>query len=476
MIKIYCYQLYFIKLQKIRDKTIMEKTNIRTAAVAGMFYTEGKEQLSQGIEACLSKAKKEYDVIPKVLVVPHAGYLYSAEIAASAYVYLKEISQKIKRVLLFGPAHRVYFEGVSLSEKDVWETPLGNIEIDKESGDKIAKLDGTAFFDEAHEQEHSLEVQLPFLQKTLESFKLVPVCVGNASEKLISDIIDLFWEDEETLILISTDLSHFHNYYEAQKIDNYTANLIEMLDYEKLQGENACGFVGLRGMLEFCRNKNIQPIRLDIRNSGDTSGKKDKVVGYGSWIIDKNGKNQYILENYGKTLLNLAKESIKYGLEKGKPPEVDVLRSPTILQQFGASFVTLEINGNLRGCIGSIIANRSLMEDIIDNAYNSAFKDPRFMPVSQAEFDKLSIAISILSLPQPMKFTSEENLLNQLRQDIDGLIIEDMGRRAVYLPSVWEVLPDKQEFLDTLRQKAGLSAKHWSATFKAYRFITEYIK
>ncbi|MDD3149287.1 MAG: AmmeMemoRadiSam system protein B [Candidatus Gastranaerophilales bacterium] len=448
----------------------------REAVFEDMFYPADKKELSDLISCYLNKSSLPYDIKPKALIVPHAGYIYSGIVAASGYAYLKKFSNDFKKVIIIGPSHSVTFTGAALTSSDYWNTPLGKVEIDKDINSKLLEIEGVKVLEQGHSQEHSIEVQVPFLQKTLDNFKIVPISVSMNSETIISSIIEKFWDDDEVVFIISSDLSHYHKYEEAKKIDLTTANLIESMQYESLTGEYSCGFYGIRGLLRFTRKKNIDPIRLSLKNSADTQGDKSQVVGYGCWIFNKKGKTDYIINHHSKDLVDIARKSIINGIEQGKPINVDYLKMPLILKQNGACFVTLEKNENLRGCIGSIIAHRSLAQDIAKNAFSSAFEDPRFSPVLEHELADLTISLSILTLPIKMDFSSEEDLLKQLKPNIDGLIISDRGYKAVYLPSVWEQLPDKVDFLQSLKQKAGLPKNHWSKDFMAYRFFTHYIK
>lgn len=223
--------------------------------------------------------------------------------------------------------------------------------------------------------------------------------------------------------------------------------------------------------MKFAENNDYSLIRIDMDNSASASFDKGRVVGYGAWFLFEGDRNKFIKDNYSDFVLDLCRKSIKY-----KNIDMKTLAYPQVFSEYGAVFVTLEKNGNLRGCIGSILPQRKLIDDIILNAQNSAYHDSRFSPVTKDEVDDLSIAVSLLTVPKPMKFKDEKDLLNQIRPNIDGIIIRDCGKQAVYLPSVWELIPDKKEFLNSLKVKAGLKPDHFSKTFEAYRFEASYIK
>ena len=267
--------------------------NIRPPAVASMFYPGGTAELRKEVQKYLRNADTEED-FPKLkksetaelrtLIVPHAGYIYSGKIAASAYRLLEQ--NQFKRVLLLGPAHRVWLQGAAFPETDAFETPLGEITLDKELIEKIlAEFSWISVSDKAHAEEHCLEVQLPFLQETLGEFKLLPLVVGDAKTELLAALIQQFSEDPETLIVISTDLSHFHDYQTAREIDARTANAIELLEQNRISTEDACGAYPLRGALLAASQNQWNIHRLGLCNSGDTAGDRGRVVGYGAWAM-----------------------------------------------------------------------------------------------------------------------------------------------------------------------------------------------
>ena len=260
--------------------------NIRPPAVAGMFYPENPNVLKDMIEQDLAQANPASDIsVPKVLIVPHAGYIYSGPIAASAFALLEPYRQLIKRVVIIGPSHRVGFNGVAISSADAFDTPLGAIPIDKRAQAKISEIAGVHIIDEAHAAEHSLEVQLPFLQTMLDKFSIVPIVAGDARPQLVASIIETLWGGSETLIIISSDLSHFHQYQTAQQLDQITSQAILNLDVDTIDSQHACGCMGIRGLLTFAQRHPLEARVLDLRNSGDTAGSKDGVVGYGAYLF-----------------------------------------------------------------------------------------------------------------------------------------------------------------------------------------------
>jgi len=257
---------------------------IRPPAVAGMFYPDAPAVLRQTVSAFLDQTVAANNQ-PKAIIVPHAGYIYSGAVAASAYAQLQSAHNLINKVVLLGPAHRVPVRGLATSSADYFHTPLGDIALDRDTLDMLLDLQAVEQFDAAHQDEHSLEVHLPFLQAVLDDFVLVPLVVGEASPADVCSVLDAVWGGAETLIVISSDLSHFHDYDTARAMDSHTSHTIETLDYQALHGQDACGCYPLNGLLMCAHKRGLQVTTLDLRNSGDTAGSRDQVVGYGAWML-----------------------------------------------------------------------------------------------------------------------------------------------------------------------------------------------
>jgi len=255
----------------------------RPPAVAGMFYPADTNTLSQQVDTMLVQANPAIRVCPKALIAPHAGYVYSGPVAASAYILLQGM-KRISRVVLLGPVHRVPVSGLALPEVDSFSTPLGDIPLDKATMDSIAHLPQVIWSNAAHAQEHSLEVHLPFLQRVLGEFRLVPLAVGDASSKDVAEVLDLLWGGDETLIVISSDLSHYLPYDQAKKVDQITADIILAGEWP-IHHEQACGATPINGLLAALGRHALTPHLLDLRNSGDTAGDRQRVVGYGAFVF-----------------------------------------------------------------------------------------------------------------------------------------------------------------------------------------------
>ena len=258
----------------------------RPPAVAGSFYPAAADELRRDVRHLLDGAApgRSGEPTPKVLIAPHAGYVYSGSIAASAYARVTSIANDIDRVVLLGPGHRVHVQGLALPAATRFETPLGAISIDQSAVDKVVTLPQVIVSDDAHAQEHSLEVHLPFMQQVLGDFKLVPFVVGSATPEEVAEVLDALWGGAETLIVISSDLSHYLPYPRARAIDEFTVETILRLA-PQLSHEQACGATPINGLLVAARARGLEPQLLDLRNSGDTAGDKERVVGYASFAF-----------------------------------------------------------------------------------------------------------------------------------------------------------------------------------------------
>jgi len=260
------------------------QTAVRPAAVAGMFYPGTPAVLAAAVHAYLAGAGSDDPVLPKALIVPHAGYVYSGPVAAPAYRCLAAGRSSIKRVVLLGPVHRVPIRGLALPAAEAFVTPLGTLAVDADAVARALELPQVRVSEAAHALEHSLEVQLPFLQTVLDEFRIVPFAVGDASAEEVAQVIDRLWGGPETLIVISSDLSHYHPYAAAQRIDRGTATAILALD-SALDHEQACGATPINGFALCARRHGLKPRLLDLRNSGDTAGDKSRVVGYAAFAF-----------------------------------------------------------------------------------------------------------------------------------------------------------------------------------------------
>lgn len=256
---------------------------VRTPAVAGMFYPADSRQLAREIQEFLAEARPQ-TLSPKALIVPHAGYVYSGAVAAAAYATLENVAPYIRRVVLLGPTHRVAVRGLALPDAEAFDSPLGRVMLDTDAMRGIAHFPQVGISNKVHEQEHSLEVQLPFLQSVLDDFTLLPLAVGMATAEEVAEVLEAVWGGEETLIVISSDLSHYLPYATAQSIDNKTTESILKL-HQLASHDQACGATPVNGLILAARKHHLKPHLLDLRNSGDTAGSHDRVVGYAAFAF-----------------------------------------------------------------------------------------------------------------------------------------------------------------------------------------------
>ncbi len=275
------------------------------------------------------------------------------------------------------------------------------------------------------------------------------------------------------MIVVSSDLSHFHDHETARRLDADTAGLIETLAADRIDGGQACGHRALAGVLDQARRRDCRATALDLRTSADTRGNPDRVVGYGAFALEY-ARGARLPDDDRRRLIEAARYGVRFGLEHGRPPRVELGAglSPTLTAR-RASFVTLTLDGRLRGCIGSVVAHRALLLDVIDNAWKAAFGDRRFPPLTAEEADRLDVSVSILSTPFTLDVADEADLVGRLRPDVDGLIFQDGDRRGIFLPSVWSSLPKAEAFVAQLKRKAGLPVDHWTDTVRVSRYTTE---
>ncbi len=452
-------------------------SEVRAPVLAGTWYPGDPHILSGEVDSFVADAEAfdlENPDNLKAVIAPHAGYRFSGPVAGAAYARVAAVRDRIRRVVLIGPSHRVAFKGIAVSSAQSFRTPLGDIPIDRDAVRDVLRLPYVGEMDAAHAEEHSLEIHLPFLQRCLNDFSLVPLVTGDATPDQVAETLANLWGGPETLIVVSTDLTHYLDYESARQIDSTTSDAIVALDADAIGDQQACGRVGLKGLLQIGRRRGLSVDLLDLRNSGDTSGSRDRVVGYGAWAAressDASGDQRVLAMGHGRLLTGIARAAIRHGLASGKEPAVDLDRVPRALRQQGASFITLRKADALRGCIGSPVAHRPLALDVAINAFKAAFRDPRFPPLADDENPNIDIEISLLSEAEPFPVTSEADLIKQLRPGIDGLTLAEGDRRALFLPAVWDGLPDPQDFVGRLKLKAGWDAGYWSDAMVATRF------
>ena len=443
---------------------------VRPPAVAGLFYASTQTALSREVDDALGQARHASLPAPKALIVPHAGYGYSGRVAARAFARLRDAAASIRRVVILGPCHRVPVAGLAASTSRAFATPLGTVPVDTAALAAL-RLPQLVVSEAAHASEHSIEVQLPFLQRVLGAFSIVPLAVGRATPDEVAQVLDALWGGPETLIVISSDLSHYHGYEDARALDSATVRAILRFD-TAIEHEQACGATPIAGLLALAQRRKLTPELIDFCNSGDTAGDKERVVGYAAFAFTETSTHDGVgaeedEEGRGAALLRLARGAIDEAL--GGPPLPRL--SDAWLDAHGACFVTLRMEDRLRGCVGSLKPRRPLREDVIGNACAAALSDPRFLPLEREHLSETRIEISVLDAPELLAFTDRTSLLQQLVVGQHGLIVTAGNARATFLPQVWDVLPDAGTFVDELMRKSGMppGTKLDACRFERYR-------
>lgn len=444
--------------------------SVHGPVVAGSFYPGAPEDLEAMVSDLLAEAPVLDAPPPKAVILPHAGYRFSGAVAASGAIALGQGGDPPRRVVILGPSHRHAFRGVALPGTERFATPLGEVPVDARA---VAGEPDVNVVPEAHAAEHAIEVELPFLQQRLTEFSIVPLVVGEISPERLSGLIERLWGGQETLFVISTDLSHFLSTSEAAEIDLATAEAIETTTPDNLGPREACGYRPLAAFLRVAAQRGMRLTRLALTHSGAVTGDESRVVGYGAWMAH-DAEQARFAQQHRQALLRVAAQGLLSRARRGNPHTIDLKTFAHPLRTFAPAFVTLKMEGRLRGCIGSLVAHQPLVKDVLDNAIKAGFHDPRFKPLTEeAKIRACEIEIAVLSRPAPMTFESEADLRARLRPGIDGLVLRDGQRRATFLPKVWESLQTPEAFLAGLKVKAGLPRNHWSGSLTIERYVTE---
>jgi len=448
---------------------------VKEPNVAGGFYPADPKELSQFID----QLKESTGPVPthrKVLIAiaPHAGYPYSGPVAA--YTYKAIARNKYKTIVIIGPSHFFPFEGISIWPRGGFKTPLGIVPVDADFAGALLKENSEfQFLPNVFEREHSIEVEIPFLQKTFDDLHIVPILMGDPDPRVCRDLAvaldKLIGQRDDVLVLISSDMSHYYTYDIANSMDALTLQAIKEIDPKKFFEGNIsrkmemCGFVPVTTALILARLRGIKNVEiLKHANSGDTTGDKNRVVGYSSVIFysellgQVQSPNQVIealSSSEKKELLAIARNSIETFVKTGKPPVITT--KDARLNEIQGAFVTITKQGALRGCIGSIIGEEPLYKTVRDMAVAAASQDPRFTPLTAAELKGIHLEISVLSKPRRIKDASEIQLGR------DGVIVSAGDHQGVFLPQVADETGwSKEEFLSQLcSQKAGLPPDAW---------------
>ncbi len=452
-------------------------SNVKEPNVSGQFYPADSQELSKLLAAFFQAAKPPSSKKIAMLIAPHAGYIYSGPVAANSYKAAS--SGQYSTIIMIGPSHFFDFEGASIWAQGNFKTPLGTIAIDEKLAKALMDTDPQLNFNRAvFEREHSLEVQMPFLQTTFHHFKIVPILMGRPDYKvcqnLAAQLKKIIGERNDILLAISTDMSHYHKAPVAELMDGRTLQTIKNMDPQKLWqgcliGEmELCGFTSVITGLLYAQSQGLNDVEiLKYAHSGMVSGDNDRVVGYSSIVFSRTETKPAAQKaaqeispstfspEQKKRLLQLARGTIQMYLQKGKTLEVN--ESDPKLQNTEGAFVTLTDHGKLRGCIGNILSGQPLYLTVRDMAIAAATQDPRFEPVKKEELAGLTVEISVLSVPQRI------NDVNKIQMGVHGVILGQGNKRGVFLPQVaTETNWSRDEFLSQLcSQKAGLSPDCW---------------
>ncbi|MEW2914955.1 AmmeMemoRadiSam system protein B [Leisingera sp. JC11] len=443
----------------------------RSCRFAGTFFTADGDQLSAEVGAFLEAAEQTGqagEAAARAIVAPHAGYRFSGSLAGLSY---GAVTWSPKRIVVLGPSHRHWFHGLAFPSQDRFSTPLGVLAIDRPACEELAVAGLAHDEDAAHDNEHAIETQLPFIRTLWPDAQIVPLVCGDAPAGQAAAAIDAL-AGPETLFVISSDLSHFLSRSAARERDAETARLLENGLAEELTPYRACGAKCLQGWLLSHAGQGTKALRLGMGDSASETGDTSSVVGYGAWAFYP--MDAAMLSGKSRAeLLDVARGAISRRLETQHEAEAlpDAASAP--LQTFAASFVTLTCGGELRGCVGTLEARRSLAEDVAENALGAGFRDPRFSPVTAGELRKIRIEITVLSRAQEIEFSSEEEAISRIDPGRDGLILSVGRHRATFLPKVWEGLREPHAFVEGLKRKAGLPRDYWAGNISLHRFRVE---
>jgi len=450
--------------------------NLKKPNVSGQFYPGRPEELNRFIDEATAAANVPQDKKVQLLISPHAGYVYSGGVAAYGY---KAIARNhYSTIVVIGPSHFHGFDGVAIWPKGKFETPLGTVDVDEEFSAQLMRKDPQVQnLPEAFSPEHSLEVQIPFLQKDFKDFKIVALLMGypefNTTQQLAAVLNDTVGKRDDVLVLISTDLSHYHTYDVAVQMDKYATDSMLAGDIRSIWNENLtrakmemCGFTAVVVGLQYAKMRGLQSAALlHYANSGDVTGDKSRVVGYSS-IIFYQGSSAPAAAPAPQGVQPLTKEQKKFLLETAKQTMsafvkdkkvLDVSSSDPRLSAQEGAFVTITKHGQLRGCIGHIIGDQPLLQTVRDMAVAAASQDPRFPPVKPEELNDLDLEISVLSKPQKISDP------NSIQLGTHGVIVSQGFNKGVFLPQVaaetgWNL----DQFMSELcSQKAGLPPDCW---------------
>jgi MEMO1 family protein len=407
--------------------------------------------LSGEINAFLNKVEYQ-NLNIKSVIVPHAGYMFSGQTAAYAF---KQINKSVQKVIILGTAHRYALKGACAVDYKFYDSPLGKVKVSEEVNMFLKEPD-VFNIPEADSEEHSIEIEIPFLQKVLTDFEILPVIVGKVDTEKFSGLLEKYFT-EDSVIVTSVDLSHFHKYNDAVKYDRYSINCVLDLNSDGIRKAEIDSPYAVAALIELAKRKKWKTKLLDYKNSGDIISDRSSVVGYAAIIFYEENKPEYFSSEEQEQMVNIAKNASELFVKSGKI--YSRINYPEKFNESLACFVTVKVGDELRGCIGTIEPVDTLYNSLIDNAISAVSRDPRFSPVSEKELSELNYEVSVLSPPELFEPHSLEELFAGIKGK--GLIIKKDYRSAVYLPQVWEHFSGEKDFLRSLCRKAGMFIDEW---------------
>lgn len=440
-------------------------TDVKPFSLGDRYYPDNKEKLEETIKQLFMEVPTDYSTTTRLILVPHAAYEYDGKVVADAFQYF---DRDVKTVFIFSPAHYLLFYGIALSSFDKWETPLGQVDVDQEINKEIIDTFDADFNDRAFEKEHAIEVQLPFVQTMAPKAKIVPVLAGHSNFTRIQHIVDKYYFNKDFGFVFSSDMTHTYSMEDALKIDEVNADAIEQKLPPAFIASHSSASNGIIATSEFAREKGYSIIRVALATSGEIAGSDAKVEGYGSWMVVEENKPNFVKREFSDVVLTLCRNSIISGLEYHNPINTDNLKLAPVFDSRASSFVTIKVDGEVRGRSGTAFAYQPLKEDLAVNAFNAAFKKTD-RPLSGDEIDKIEIDICLLTRPVPIPYINQGDLMKKINEG-DGLIIRNEEKQAALLPCQWEDFQQKDTFIEELKKQAGIDSDFDSKTFEIYRF------
>ena len=448
----------------------------RNLKFAGSFFPKDPvalHHLMDGFDSALNHDLTAKVISPIAIIAPHAGYQFSGQLAAMAYASCR--GQMPKRVVVLSPSHRCAFDGIAVSKYQAYEVAGQVLSVDSSLRDDLLKRGLVLQNNAAHSEEHGIETQLPFISRSFSGAQVLPLVIGKATAQAVAALIDHIVSivNENLLFVLSSDLSHFHSRDVAQKLDNRAASLIETGQYDRLEPKQACGYTAIVGFLASGMGRNTRVCRLAMADSFAVTQDANRVVGYGAWAFFA-PDCEVLPQKQRETILRVARQGTSMFLKAHRNPKIMLSSFVMPLRGYNPSFITFAHNERLRGCIGSLVAQAPLISDVVANSIKAATEDLRFIPLkSEKQLEKLSMKVAVLSRAIPLNFTDQDDLLSQMTPGAFGLILQFGARRATFLPMVWDSLPDRKNFLNGLKAKAGLPLNFWSKEIKVMQFWAE---